>query len=562
MKKITDHIKKNPFTFRATFQKIAVDVTPTWIRKKVQWLEKRISIKLVLCLAVILAIAATTLSLSKDWIIVYGDSESHLNIAKRVIHSITPGFAQLGGIWLPLPHLLMVPFVMIEPLYRTGLAGSIVSGIAYVISAVYLYKLTYSITNSKISAFIAFVVFATNPNALYMQSTPMTELPLTAFFLLSSYYFIRFISSGSISSMMLAGLFGFCATLSRYDGWFLVAFEALIIVLVHFWNEGTFSLVFKRRIDQILETFQKAQGKLVLFSTVAFFGIIIWMAWDFLILGDPFYFTNSQFSARAQQENWFRRGELPAKGDLPLAFVYFLVTSMSSGGILLSLVALIGMYLYITSTEKKKWFVVLVLLVPFIFNVFTLFVGQSVIFIPHVTPRSFEWTLFNVRYGMLMLPVIALFFGYLYHKGKTLVRALLILLIVMQFALYTVGYSQAISLQDGLVGLSSAKRPDAETWMRKNYDHGLVLLDDYARSISIIRAGIPMQNIIYVGNKPYWEISLKKPSAYARWIVMQRDDSVWKAIIDDKHMSDQLYTYFQKVYTSKEVLIFRRIPGK
>ena len=124
--------------------------------------------------------------------------------------------------------------------------------------------------------------------------------------------------------------------------------------------------------------------------------------------------------------------------------------------------------------------------------------------------------------------------------------------------MYAIGYSPIISYTDGISGLSSAKKPNAEVWMKKNYDKGLVLIDDYARTISIIRSGIPMQNIIYIGNKPYWEESLKEPEKYATWIVMQKNDDVWKNIYEKSNIRGRLYKYFKKVYTSPEILIFKK----
>ena len=503
--------------------------------------------KLVSYLAWILAIIATNYFFYYDLIVAYGDAESHLNIAKRVIHSLTPGFAQLGGIWLPMPHILMIPFVFFDPLWRTGLAGSIVSGGAFIVSSIFLYKLTFLISKNKYAAFFAFLVFALNPNILYLQATPMTELPLVAFFILSSYFFIKYIKNeDDIPSLLLSALFGFCAVLTRYDGWFLVLFEALTILLLYFHKK---------------ENWSKIEGKLILFSTLAFFGVLIWMVWDLLILGDPFYFTNSQFSARTQQQEWLRRGELPAYHNLPLAFAYYLVTSMSNSGVIVFMVALVGIVLYLKSKKDlHRLFIAFILLVPLIFNVFTLLVGQSVIFIPHLTPVGFEWRLFNVRYGVLMIPVIAFFFSYVFFKAKNFgSKTLLITLFLIQFGLYFVGYSKIITLADGTEGLSRAKRPDAESFIKKNYDHGLVLLDDYARTLSIIRSGIPMQNIIYIGNKPYWEVSLVAPERYARWIIMQKNDDVWKAIYDKKNVQGRLFKYFKKVYTSPQILIFRRI---
>jgi hypothetical protein len=44
-------------------------------------------------------------------LLLYGDAVAHLHIARRVFDSITPGFRQLGSVWLPLPHILLLPFV-------------------------------------------------------------------------------------------------------------------------------------------------------------------------------------------------------------------------------------------------------------------------------------------------------------------------------------------------------------------------------------------------------------------------------------------------------------------
>ncbi len=129
----------------------------------------------------------------------------------------------------------------------------------------------------------------------------------------------------------------------------------------------------------------------------------------------------------------------------------------------------------------------------------------------------------------------------------------------MQFGLYLIGYSKIQVIADGTTGLSQTKRPDAESFMQTHYDRGLVLLDDYSRTMSIVRSGIPMQSVIYVGTKPYWEVSLVAPERYATWIIMQKNDDVWKAIYDKPDVQGRLYKYFQKVYTSPQILIFKKI---
>lgn len=531
----------------------------------------------VVFISVLISITSTLYYFSQGYIIAYGDAESHLNIAKRVVDSVTPGFAQLGGIWLPLPHILLIPFVYFDYLWKTGLAGSIVSGTAFVFTALYLYKLTFLITRSRGASFFASVVFMVNPNILYLQSTPMTELTLLVFFMISTYYFIVFLQDDKkIINLIFAGFFGLCASLSRYDGWSLVLMEAGILFLYYFpyrlntvnffpLNLKKFSLknlVIRNQTNAGTSTWRLMEGRIIIFSTLALLGIVIWLAWGALILGDPLYFTHSEFSAKSQQNSWQLRGELPAYGDITKSTLYYFVTSMTTVGVILFITSIIGLLVFANDKQRKyRGYILLILSVPFIFNVATLYLGQSVIFIPSLTPSSFEWTLFNVRYGVMMVPFAAFCIGYLFYISKNTNKILIVFLVLFQISLYGIGYSKNISLDDGRIGLSSfiAKIPDAQGWLEKNYDGGMLLTDDFARTISIVRLPIKMNDVIYVGNKPYWEESLREPEKYATWIVMQRNDTIWQNLIDDPIAQGRLYKYFNKAYTSEDILIFKKI---
>jgi hypothetical protein len=543
---------------------IYISISQARLAKLYAWFNKLNLEYVVVTIATVLAIGATAYFYHKGWIIAYGDAESHLNISKRVIHSLTPGFAQLGGIWLPIPHMLMLPFVYFDSLWRTGLAGSIVSGLSFIISSLYIFRLTKLITGHKWASFVASLVFMANLNILYLQSTPMTELVLIVFFILSTYYFIKFLQDiDRPTNLMLAAFYGFVATLSRYDGWFLVAAEAGVLVLLYLpWK------AWPRKVSEIVANFskekwQKLEGHALLFALPAFFGILIWFVWGYLILGDPLYFTHSSYSAKSQQQSWLARGELPAYNHIWESFWYYFITSMSNIGVIVFVMAIVGLIWYIKSKHRlRDYYALLILLVPFVFNVVTLYLGQSVIFIPHITPVSFEWRLFNVRYGVMMVPFAAFIVGYLFWKLRAAGRTVLIGLLICQLGLYAIGYSRVISMDDGVVGLSSAvsKLPDAQRWITENYDGGLVLVDDFARTLSIVRSGIPMQNVIYVGNKPYWPDSLVAPEKHATWLIMQENDELWRTIFEPPDMQGRLYKYFVKVYTSPQILVFKRNP--
>src|SRR6266851_1529473 len=104
---------------------LSFSISQSKIDRVVAWFNRIRMERWIIVLAGLCATIATAISYKHGYIVAYGDAESHLNIAKRVVDSLTPGFAQLGGIWLPLPHLLLAPFVLFNYLWRTGLAGSI-----------------------------------------------------------------------------------------------------------------------------------------------------------------------------------------------------------------------------------------------------------------------------------------------------------------------------------------------------------------------------------------------------------------------------------------------------
>ena len=81
---------------------------------------KHIRIELALVFVLLAAISglATAYVNHSGWTLYYGDAEAHLDIARRIVDSRKPGYDQFGTVWLPLPHLLMLPFVTNNQLWQ------------------------------------------------------------------------------------------------------------------------------------------------------------------------------------------------------------------------------------------------------------------------------------------------------------------------------------------------------------------------------------------------------------------------------------------------------------
>ena len=137
----------------------------------------------------LLAIAAAALLLGTlaalhvaqlDLTLSHYDARGHLAVARRIFDSITPGWQQVGAVWLPLPHLLNALPVQIDALYRTGASAVAISIVSFAVATTAIAWIIASLTGSWLAATTGAAVFALNPNVLYLQATPMTEPLLIA----------------------------------------------------------------------------------------------------------------------------------------------------------------------------------------------------------------------------------------------------------------------------------------------------------------------------------------------------------------------------------------------
>ncbi len=84
-------------------------------------------VRLLAWLATCVSILSFLFYFKAGEVLLYGDAIAHIDIARRVFDSKTPGLLQLGTVWLPLPHLLMIPFLISKHMWQSGAGGSIPS---------------------------------------------------------------------------------------------------------------------------------------------------------------------------------------------------------------------------------------------------------------------------------------------------------------------------------------------------------------------------------------------------------------------------------------------------
>src|SRR5436190_2729147 len=88
------------------------------------------------------------------------DARGHLVVARRIADSITPGWQQIGAVWLPLPHLLNALPVQVDRFYRSGASAVAISVVSFVVATVSVGSIVLSLTASPLAAVAGAAVLA------------------------------------------------------------------------------------------------------------------------------------------------------------------------------------------------------------------------------------------------------------------------------------------------------------------------------------------------------------------------------------------------------------------
>jgi hypothetical protein len=434
------------------------------------------------------------------------DARSHLDIGRRVVEGLKPGIAQLGSVWLPLPHILMIPTIWNDFMWHSGLSGALQSMVSYVVTGVLVYKILKKLTVGMVGRLVGVALFASNLNILYLQSTAMTELLLIATMTLAAFELLNYHQDDSILNLIKTAFWIMLSTLIRYDGWFLL-FASVVLIMIHLWRQ--------RKIA-------KSEGVFFLFCTLAGFGIFLWVVWNAAIFKDPFYFATGPYSAYAQQKQIEAAGALLTKHNLAQSVMTYWYALVYNTGTFAVLLAILGILLLL----KDKTLSVAtrlgstVLLAPYVFNVLALYFGHSVLFVQGINGDT--W--FNIRYGIMMMPSIAVLVGYLTHRLKNLRVVFIGLLLFLAFFAHT--SKDIVTIDDGRVGSSQKNVSEVSGWLgshAKNQE-GFILISAASHDAIIFSSNLPMRRFIHEGTGTYWLSATTSPDRWARWIVMRTND--------------------------------------
>jgi hypothetical protein len=353
--------------------------------------------------------AASVIAILWSWrngaMLNYGDAVAHLHIARRVFDARLPRLTELGSVWLPLPHLLLLPFVQIYSWWANGFAGVIPSALAYLAACAGIYRLARHWLAPAPSA-LALAFFALNPNLLYLQTTAMTEPLFVCEMVWVAVWLVEWRATldsdpkklrrtqSLIAVVLVAAIF------TRYDGWGL----ALVA-----WTCMGMALARRGRLRSL--SFWIASAFIVAAP-------LAWFIYNSVGFGDWLYFARGPYSAKAIEIRTAVPGFPPHPGwhNPWVALIFFvkaaeLDAAAAAWGNTLLIVSMLGTAWAWLTARRRAFTWALLLWFPVAFYAYSVSYGSVPIFLPPWWPHSY----YNMRYGMELLPAFTLGLGFAAH---------------------------------------------------------------------------------------------------------------------------------------------------
>jgi hypothetical protein len=478
-------------------------------------------------LAVAISIGALIFYYHQGAILLYGDAVAHINIARRVFDSRSPGLFQLGTVWLPLPHLLDIPFVVNGRMWQTGLGASIPSMLAYVAGTLGVYRLVNGLV-SRSSAWIAALIYALNPNLIYMQATAMGEPLYLALFVWSAVYFAEFVRQAqdapdhAAKSLKKCGLVVSAAMLVRYDGWFLAAVIAVCAAFI-LW-----------RLRPPVPPLRRGLINFVLFTG---FTAALFLVYNQAAYGNALEFANGPYSARAIQQR-SKTATMPSypgeksPRDATLQFLKISRLNMAEGRpeLWLFTAALVALLAAIYFARRYLSWAILWTPVPF--YVLCIAWGSVPIYHPEWWPFSY----YNVRYGLQLLPAIAVFtalgcqFATNFLRPGYVVGAASLVIAASYFSVWQAPICLREARTNGAERI--ALEQELAEKLKSLPQPATVLMYCSAHAAALQMVGVPLKRRLCENDHPGWEDALARPVQSADYLVAFAGDPVAGAVHD------------------------------
>lgn len=458
------------------------------------------------------------------------DARGHLIVARRIIDSITPGWQQVGAVWLPLPHLLNMLPVQSDLMYRTGASGVAISIASFAIAAAAVAWIVMRLTGCATSAIAAAAVFGFNPNVVYLQSTPMTEPLLLALTTVSIAFLMEFVDGADIERRVGPARAGWAlalACMTRYEAW-PVAAAALVLAVVALWRRG-----------EPLKVAMRAGRSVAIYPVVAIAAFVIFSR---IVIGE--WFVSSGFFVP----------ENKSIGDPVLSAAEIWWGAHMLSGYLIIAIAAAGLLLVLLRglVARRNSYQLLPLAL--------------------VATAALPWAAFvkghpfRIRYMVPLMAIEAIGAGAATaFAGRWRPVAAIMLMLVVGYELRPLDARAPMVVEAQWDRPNMAARDRVTDCLRASYDGTKIMasmgsLGHYMQEAS--SEGFAIRDFLHEGNGDLWLVALDGPRPFVGWLLIEEKaeggDILARRARENRHFLDG----FTQVCDGAGMALYKRAEGK
>jgi hypothetical protein len=504
---------------------------------------------------VVLGFFALLVCYSKAYLLLYGDAVAHLGIARRIVDSHYPGLAQLGSVWLPLPHVLMLPFIGNMTMWQTGFAAVPMSMLSFAFSVAGIWRLARRMMRPR-WALVATTFYALNANLLYLATTAMTEALFLALFVWTAVAAVETVAAmragrtrGAGAGMIAAGVLVLGQVMTRYDGWIIGA-------VVWCWIAWEWWSLPRRPSSPGTpsgdETRRGLRTPFVVFTVLCLAGPLFWFWYNQHFEHDWLDFMRGPYSAKAIERKTAPPGQHYRGWHNPAwAVLFYMRTAQVDAaawetGFAVMAAALWGLWLQWrkraeTAVRERAELGIWLLWIPLPFYVYAVAYGSVPIFIPQLWPHSY----YNARYGMEMLPALAIYGALAAERFDVWLRAktegwarvgtrlwqpmVMVLCVANCIAMM---YFIPLVLKEGMVNATTrvAFERELAVTLAEVPKSEPVMMSTSAHVGAVQVAGRTLKSMVSEDDEVEWQRALDDPAHHAAVVIAMAGDPVAKAV--------------------------------
>ena len=492
--------------------------------------------KLLSALSLVTGIAAALFYYRQGLTLSHYDAKAHLVVARRVLDSLTPEYSQIGAVWLPLPHLLNLAPVQIDTLYRTGASAVAISVLSFAVACYAAAYLVQRVTGSSLAALLSVLIVATDPDVLYLQSTPMTEPLLFGLTLLGISFVYDWVEveiagaglpavarAGARRRRAKAGWMLVAACLTRYEAWFVTA-AVLALATVALWRAG-------RTVADAMKT----TGQLAAYPILSILG----------------FFLHSWFTIGV----WFVTGGFFVPDNIAYGHPYSAFMAVIYGLRLLAgtpfvAIALAGaialLWRGFSKPERSASLVVLALAAFMVLPTYAFYRGHP----------------FRMRYMIAPSVGVSVFVGIAIGMLRGWRRQLAAIAAAVWLAATVRPLdAQAPMVQEAQWDVPfSQERRNVTACLMREYRGERILasmgsLAHYMQELS--HAGLNIRNFVHEGNLPYWHEAIALPKGHVGWILVEERAEGGDLLAARTRESSEFLSGFRRVCADGGVTLYK-----